>query len=350
MEVLTLHTGPDAGAGFLGAVLCQNVRRSPTSKAIAMRKGQIVREAELDALRSIDRQEVRVIRLGEGDVHEDEAGRRLAVAIAGPGLNAQGPVQSRINLVAATRGVALIDRAALTAVNLVPDVSVFTVLPYQPVRPGETIAGVKVVPVVARESSVIQVESIAREHWPIVQVRSFLPLNVGVISKQRPDATLRQRFEEIIRRKLAWFGASLRTLQYVQPDVAAVTAAFREAVATGADVILTAGSSSADPLDSLPLSVEALGGRVEVRGTPTHPGSFFWLAYLGDRPVLGMPSCGSYSENTVVDLLLLRVMAGIKPNRTDIAELGVGGLLGPGVNVLFPPYGEDDGSIRTRAS
>jgi molybdopterin biosynthesis enzyme len=341
MEVLTLQTGPDAGTSFLGAVLCQNVRRSSTSKAIALRKGQIVHEAELDALRLVDRQEVRVIRLGEGDVHEDKAGRRLAAAIAGPGLQTQGPVQSRINLVAATRGVAVINRAALTAVNLVPDVSVFTVLPYQPVQKGENIAGVKVVPVVVREASVVQVETIARQHWPIVQVRPFLPLAVGVISKQRPDATLRQRFEEIIQRKLAWFGASLRILRYVDPDVASVTAGFREAIAAGVDVILTAGSSSADPLDSLPVSIEVLGGRVEVRGTPTHPGSFFWLAYLDDRPILGMPSCGSYSESTVVDLLLLRVMAGIKPNRTDIAELGVGGLLGPGFNVLFPQYVED---------
>jgi hypothetical protein len=43
-------------------------------------------------------------------------------------------------------------------------------------------------------------------------------------------------------------------------------------------------------------------------------------------------------------------MAGIKPNRADIAELGVGGLLGPGVNVLFPPYGENDGSAQTKSA
>jgi hypothetical protein len=340
MEILTLETGPNAGERFLGVVACQNVTRGPTGKGFAIRKGQIVHEAELQVLRAIDRQQVRVIRLGVGDVHEDEAGRRLAEAIAGAGLNLRGPIQSRMNLVAATRGVAVIDRAALTEVNLVPDVSVFTVLPFQPVREGDTVAGAKVVPVVAREASIAQAEAIARQHWPVVQVKPFLPLAVGVISKQRQDPAQRQRFEAIVRRKLAWFGAGLRTLQFVAPDVASVTAACRAAIEAGVDVILTAGSSSADPLDSLPVSVESLGGRIEVRGTPTHPGSFFWLAYLGGRPVFGMPSCGAYSENTVVDLLLLRVMAGLQPRRADIAELGVGGLFGPGAEALFPQYGE----------
>jgi hypothetical protein len=350
MEILTLEAGPNAGERFLGAVVCQNVTRSQTGKAIAIRKGQIVHEAELEALRSIDRQQVRVIRLDDGDVHEDEAGRRLARAIAGSGIQLRGPVQSRMNLVAATRGLVVVDRAALIDVNLVPDVAVFTVLPFQPVNAGEIVAGAKVVPVVAREASIAQAEGIAREHWPVVQVKPFLPLAVGVISKQRPDPAQRRRFESVIRRKLAWFGGKMRTLQFVEPDVASIIAGFRAALATGVDVILTAGASSADPLDSLPVSVEALGGRIEARGTPTHPGSFFWLAYLDDRPVFGMPSCGAYSENTVVDLLLLRAMAGLRPSRADIAELGVGGLFGPGAEALFPKYGALDDDVADQST
>ncbi len=304
-----------------------------------MRKGQIVHEVELATLRSIERQNVRVIRLESGDIHEDVAGRRLAGAVAGPGVTLQGPSQSRLNLVAAHRGIAVIDSAALTAVNLISDIAVFTVLQCQPVHKGEVVAGAKVVPVVVREESIGQAERLAADHWPIVQVKPFRPLRVGVVSKQRPDAKLRRRFEDVLQRKLAWFGASLGSVQYVESDVASVTAGFENALKDGAEVILTAGSSSADPLDSLLVSVEALGGSVEVRGTPTHPGSFFWLAYLDQCPVFGMPSCGAYSESTVVDLLLLRVFAGLRPTRADIAALGVGGLFGRGSDALFPDYG-----------
>jgi molybdopterin biosynthesis enzyme len=338
MQILTLETGSRAGDDFLGSVLCQTVTRSSSVRAIAVRKGQIVNEDELATLRSIERQNVRVIRLENGDVHEDEAGRRVAAAVAGPGVTLEGPTQSRLNLVAANRGIAVIDRAALTVVNTIPDVAVFTVLPFQPVQKGEVVAGAKVVPVVTREESIVQAERLAAEHWPIVQVKAFRPLTVGVVSKQRPDAKLRRRFEDVLRRKLAWFGGSLGSLRYVEPDVASVTAGFENVLDAGADLILTAGSSSADPLDSLLVSVEALGGSLEVRGTPTHPGSFFWLAYLDDHPVFGMPSCGAYSESTVVDLLLLRVFAGLRPTRADIAALGTGGLFGRGSDALFPDY------------
>jgi hypothetical protein len=338
MQVLTLESGPDAEKDFLGTVLCQIVTRSPSGRSIALRKGQIIRDGDLAVLRSIERQSVRVIRLEDGDVHEDDAGRRLAMALAGPGLALQGPTQSRMNVVATTRGIAVINTSALFDVNLVPDVSIFTVLPNQPVGVGDVIAGAKVIPVVARESAVGQVERIAREHWPILQVKPFLPLVVGVISKQRPDPKLRDRFESILQRKLAWFGASLLAPRYVTADVAAARQAFIDMILDGADLILTAGSSSSDPLDSLVASIQELGGTMEVHGTPTHPGSFFWLAYLADRPVFGMPSCGAYSAATVVDLLLLRVMAGLKPRRPDIAELGAGGLFGRGSEALFPTY------------
>jgi molybdopterin biosynthesis enzyme len=100
------------------------------------------------------------------------------------------------------------------------------------------------------------------------------------------------------------------------------------------------------------VAIEGIGGTIELRGTPTHPGSFFWLAYLGERPVFGMPSCGAYSESTVVDLLLLRVMAGLRPTRADVAELGAGGLFGPGTEALFPAYDlvDDDSASTALAS
>jgi molybdopterin biosynthesis enzyme len=171
-----------------------------------------------------------------------------------------------------------------------------------------------------------------------LRVKPFLPLVVAVISKQRPDPKQRDRFKSILQRKLAWFGASLLAPRYVATDVAAARNAFTDMIQAGADLILTAGSSASDPLDSFVVSVEELGGTLEERGTPTHPGSFFWLAYLADRPVFGMPFCGAYSESTVVDLLLLRVMAGLKPRRPDIAVVGAGGLFGRATEALFPTY------------
>src|SRR5579883_1741505 len=343
MKVLTLASGPEAGTEFRGTILCQTVTRHVTSKAIVLRKGQILDDADIETLRTLERQEIRVIRPEPGDLHEDEAGRRLAQAIAGPGVTLRGPIQSRFDLLATVRGIVEIKVHALSALNAIPDMSVFTVFPFQPVSSGDVVAGAKVIPLVTRVEWIANSEQIAHEHWPIIQVKPFLPRRIGVVSKQRPDPTLRQRFELILRRKLDWYGASLGLVCYTEPDVASVTDGFRQVLADGAEIIITAGSNSSDPVDSLLVAIEKLGGRVEVRGTPTHPGSFFWLAYLDERPIFGMPSCGAYSEATVVDLLLPRAMTGERLSRPQIVELGAGGLFGRGMSARFPPYDQAGG-------
>ncbi|NJD57725.1 MAG: molybdopterin-binding protein, partial [Nitrospirae bacterium] len=43
-------------------------------------------------------------------------------------------------------------------------------------------------------------------------------------------------------------------------------------------------------------------------------------------PILGIPACGMYHRTTVFDLLLPRILAGERIGRTDMAELGHGGL------------------------
>jgi molybdopterin biosynthesis enzyme len=339
MKILTLEAGPSASPSFLGTVIVQTVTHGPSSKSIALRKGEVVDQADLETLRRIEPQPIRVVQLDEGDVHEDAAGLRLAKAIAGSGITLKGPTQSRVDLVASVRGVATIDAATINGLNLIPDVAIFTAVPYQPVAAGQVVAGAKVVPIVTRVEYLTAAEGLGAERGPAVQVKPYLPLKVGVVSKQRPDAKQRTRFEQVVQKKMSWFGASVVDVRFTNPSLTAVTEALEQVTRAGAELILTAGSSSADPYDSLVVAVEELGGSIEVRGTPTHPGSFFWLAYLDDRPVFGMPSCGAYSEATTVDLLLPRVMIGERPRRWHIAELGVGGLFASHSDARFPDYG-----------
>src|SRR5579883_2535636 len=235
MKVLTLESGPTASEEFLGTVLCQTLTRNAASKAIVLRKGQVLGDREVDTLRAIERQMVRVIRPEPGDLHEDEAGRRLASAIAGSGCKIEGPIQSRFNLVATVRGIVAIDVPALNALNALPDLSVFTMLPFQPVYPGEVVAGAKVVPIVTRSEVIERAERVAHDHQPIIQVRPFQPRRVGVVSTQRPDPMLRERFEAILRRKLEWYGAPLGLIRYPEPDVTAVARSFRQVLDDGAE-------------------------------------------------------------------------------------------------------------------
>src|SRR5690349_20788414 len=69
-----------------------------------LRKGHRLQEPDLALLNLLDHP-VHAVRLEAGDVHEDDAGARLARAIAGPGLRITGPSFSRYNLVATQKGL-----------------------------------------------------------------------------------------------------------------------------------------------------------------------------------------------------------------------------------------------------
>ena len=53
---------------------------------------------------------------------------RLAAAVAGPGLTVRGPVQSRVDLLAAAPGVVNVRIAELERLNRIDPLEVFTVV------------------------------------------------------------------------------------------------------------------------------------------------------------------------------------------------------------------------------
>jgi molybdopterin biosynthesis enzyme len=93
-----------------------------------------------------------------------------------------------------------------------------------------------------------------------------------------------------------------------------------------------------DELDPTFRALDELGARHERHGVPAHPGSLFWLARLGDAAIVGMPTCGLFSQATVFDLVLPRILTGDRVDARALAELGHGGLLTRDVAYRFPPY------------
>jgi molybdopterin biosynthesis enzyme len=125
---------------------------------------------------------------------------------------------------------------------------------------------------------------------------------------------------------------------FVASDSDTVADGISDMVKQGADVIVVAGSRSKDPLDPVHVALDRLGAVVERRGVPAHPGSLAWLARLGETPIMGMPSCGLFSQATVFDLILPRLLAGEQVGASELAALGHGGFLTRDMTFRFPPY------------
>jgi molybdopterin biosynthesis enzyme len=327
---------------LVGRVLCHDVRDAAGKVAVA--KGARVDEATAQVLLDTPWDEIHVIAPDPGDIHEEEAGRRLAAAVVGDGVEVKGYTGGQWTLVATRRGLLRIRREPLAEVNAREGTAVFTLFDGQPVQAGETVAKAKVTPLVMAGDTVDAIEATGRAAGGIITVKPFLPRVVGVVARESLDARQRARFEDALRLKLDWFGSRLLPIRFAGPSARSVADELRALREEGAEVLVVAGASALDPLDPVFGGLTLLGARMERHGAPAHPGSLLWVARWDSGSVLGMPTCGMFSQATTFDLVLPVILAGETVGNEEIAALGHGGLLSRDMAYRFPPYRE--GAVR----
>ena len=328
---------PEVGAEHAGLVVAHAVRDA-AGRGFVLRKGDIVRPEHLEPLRALGDHELHLLEPGPDELHEDEAGRRLAHAVAGPGISLRGPAESQYTLVAEHRGLLRIDEASLFAVNALDGISVLTRFDYQPVNAGDELAGAKVTPLLLPRATIAQIERTCRERPPL-RVLPFLSRRVGALILERVDPKVRDRFREALERKLAWYGSELVVLRETESGTSYLQL-LQEVLGGRPDLVMAAGASSLDPLEPLFAALDGLGAQIVKHGVPVHPGSLFWIAEVGESPtpLLGLSSCEMFSHKTVLDLVLPRLLAGENVGREDLVRLGHGGMLGREMGFRFPPY------------
>jgi hypothetical protein len=326
-----------SAADLNGAIIAEEVRAN--GKRL-FHKGDMITPENLDSLGLVDHP-VHAIRLEDDDVHEDEAAARLAAAVAGPGTTTKGPLQSRVNIRAAHKGLLRIDIDAVTTLNRLDDIAIFTLLDRLAVLPGKMLAGVKITPVATKRATLDIAEATAGT-TTVIQVKPFLPLKVGVVSTEGMNDKTRARFQDSVRKKVGWYGGRVLGFADLPNEAEPVARAIEDFIEQGTELIMTGGGNTIDPLDAALLALPMVGGEIVKFGAPAHPGSMFWLAYRGDVPIFNLASCSMYSQATSADLVLPWIMTGERVTSDDISGLGYGGLLEREMQFRFPPYDADD--------
>jgi hypothetical protein len=282
---------------------------------------------------------VSVLVLEAGDVHEDDAGLRLAALVGGEGLRVRGPNESRVDLLASVPGVLHVRTDLLERLNRIDPLEVFTAFDGSVVSEGALVASVKVAPHAVPQAALVSAGRVLRGR-PVVRIASFVARRVAVVVKESIHAPARDRFERSVRSKVESLGSEVISIDYVEDDPDAVEAAMAVA-SRSAHLVLTAGGGSTDPADAFFVALDRLGGRVVRRGVPAHPGSMLWLGRVGRAAILGLPTCGAYSKATAADLLLPRLLSGEPASAATVAKLGHGGILTRDQRFRFPAYARE---------
>lgn len=326
----------DAADSLIGAVLVADVHDS--LGRVVLGRGTLIGDDERIVLEGFSWDALHVLRPGDGDVLEVEAGTRLARAAGGPGVTAGNAAGGHWPIIALTRGIVEVRRDALLDVNSSGDLAVYTVTDGQVVERDEVVARVKIIPFVVESRALERGVTAASKANGVIAVRPFQPALLGAVVMETLGSSALDRFRRALDEKAAWFGSSVLPHCAAVRNTRSVLAAVEGLLALGADLVLVAGSQAMDPLDPAFEAVRALGGRLERVGVPAHPGSLLWLARIDGTPVIGMPSCGLFSRATVFDLVLPRLLAGLTVDSEWLAGLGHGGLLTRDVAARFPPY------------
>ena len=336
MKAVAIRRNAAAVADLDGRIACHDVRDA--AGKVAIEKGQVLDRGAAERLLQLPWNELHLLEVEPGDVHEEPAGARLSAAAAGEGVEIKGYAGGQWTLAATRRGLVRVRVAALDAVNQIEGMSVFTLYDLQPVDAGEVVARAKITPLAMPEVLVKQAEERGWSAGGLLSVKGFDARVLGAVTRENLEPRQRQRFESSLMEKGDWFGSRLLPVRYVAPDADSVAAAFDALLAEGAEVLIGAGAASLDPLDPIFAGLRQLGGRMERHGAPAHPGSLLWVAELRGRPVLGMPACGMFSQATTFDLVLPRILAGERVDNVAMAALGHGGLLSRDSAWRFPPY------------
>ncbi len=313
----------------VGMILCHDVTRivPGVSKGAAFRKGHIIEEGDVSLLLDMGKYHVFVQELLPGEVHEEEAAKRLADLLCGENLSCGEPSEGKVVLSAMIDGLCMVRRDLLSALAKLDSVVVSTIHGYSMVKAGQAVAGAKVIPLVVQEKVLMEAEQVIWEKEKVMAVLPLRPLRVGIVvtGTEVFEGRIADAFGPILAGKVEALGGIVIQTLFAPDDVEKEKSCIYELVRCGAELIMISGGMSVDPDDVTPLAIAKVAEEIVSYGSPVLPGAMFMTAYMGELPIVGVPACGMFRRITVLDILLPRIFAGVKITKEDIDSLAYGG-------------------------
>ena len=193
---------------------------------------------------------------------------------------------------------------------------------------GTTLGVVKCAPLFLPESTIVAVEDVATTCGPVAELEVFRAKRVGLVApRERLRGGAFDRTQAALSEALSWYGSTLGPVVGADASVQALTAAYHEVRRDGAELVLAAGASATDPLDSVFEGLRHAGGEVLQIGIPVEPGTACWIGHLDSIPVLGLASCELIGRPGALDLLLPRLLIDERLDRRLLRSLACRGLL-----------------------
>lgn len=297
-------------------------------KGPAFKKGHIIKEEDIEELKSMGKYHLNVFSLNEDEIHEEDAAKRLADTVKGKNLILTKPSEGKVQLKSKIDGLLKINVKALMDINVVDDIILSTLHNNTVVKTGKIVAGTKIIPLVTKISNIEKVEKICSGAGPVIEVIPLKKLKAGIVvtGTEVYEGKIKDKFAPVLRKKVEDLGGECKKILFAPDDENKIKSCIKELLNENVDIIMTSGGMSVDADDVTPKAIKDIATEVITYGSPVLPGAMFMISYYNDTPILGVPACGMFAKITVLDLILPRIFAGEKPSKRDVVALAHGGL------------------------
>lgn len=285
-----------------------------------------------------------VFLLEQDDIDEDTAARIAAEKIVGTGLKIKPAGKGRANIVASCNGL-FIPGSGIDAINRADDAfSAASLPPYAPVRAGQLVATIKLIPYGLPSATLDNIPSPAT----LVSISPFhefiaLLIFTGETLTKKTITSLTSRIERT--------GGALQVWDTVKHDKKSVSASLAKAKLESVDLILMLGASAiSDKRDIFPAALIESGGQLIKLGMPADPGNLLMLGKLGRQTVIGLPGCARSPALNGFDWVLERFAAKEPIDAPTLTQMGTGGLLKEPIGRIAPRKGTADRATSRKAN
>ena len=297
-------------------------------------RGHIIRKEDIEVLISLGKENIFVMEEEDKKknlIHENDAAMFIVekLNLDKEFFEISDIREGKINITAKEDGILKIDINTLNKINKIGEIILVTKYNNSYIKKGETVAATRVIPLLIEKSQLDEMKEIVKDRNVLTfkKIDKNKKLALITTGNEVYNGIIKDKSKEALLKKYRKY--ELNDMEQVfSPDNKDTIKKYIKKFENEKDIIMCTGGMSIDPDDVTPSAIRESNWEIVTYGTPVLPGAMFMLAYKGEKVLIGLPGGVVFSEKTVFDVLLPRILANDRITKQEIIEMGHGGLLG----------------------
>ena len=297
-------------------------------------RGHIIRKEYIEVLISLGKENIFVMEEEDKEknlIHENDAAMFIVekLNLDKEFFEISSIREGKINITAKEDGILKIDINTLNKINKIGEIILVTKYNNSYIKKGENVAATRVIPLLIEKKQLDEMEKLVKEKNVLTfkKIDKNKKLALITTGNEVYNGIIKDKSKEALLKKYKKYKINDIEQVFSQDDKDTIKK-YIKMFENEKDIIMCTGGMSIDPDDVTPSAIRESNWEIVTYGTPVLPGAMFMLAYKGEKVLIGLPGGVVFSEKTVFDVLLPRILANDRITKQEIIEMGHGGLLG----------------------